>query len=87
MPIRDGSDPNHPLPLFLSVHADELEQWGTSRILKASILVIAVSVSGIGIALSLGNPSGFHANSRGGASPRRNCCRPRTSQSGSDGKQ
>ena len=56
MPIRDGSDPNHPLPLFLSVHADELEQWGTSRILKASILVIAVSVSGIGIALSLGNP-------------------------------
>ena len=56
MPIRDGSDPNHPLPLFLSGHADEFEQWGTSRILKASILVIAVSVSGIGIALSLGNP-------------------------------
>ena len=56
MPIRDGSDPNHPLPLFLSGYADELEQWGTSRILKASILVIAVTVSGIAIALSLGNP-------------------------------
>ena len=56
MPIRDGSDPNHPLPLFLSGHADEFEQWGTSRILKASILVIAVMVSGIAIALSLGNP-------------------------------
>ena len=56
MPTRDGSDPNHPLPLFLSGHADEFEQWGTSRILKASILVIAVMVSGIAIALSLGNP-------------------------------
>jgi hypothetical protein len=55
MPIRDGSDPHHPLPLFISGHADELEQWA-SRILKASILVIAVTVSGIAIALSLGNP-------------------------------
>ena len=56
MPIRDCSHPNHPLPLFLSGHADELQQWGTSRILKASILVIAVTVSGIAIALSLRNP-------------------------------
>jgi hypothetical protein len=52
MPIRA----NHPLPLFLSGHADELEQWGTSRILKAGILVIVVTVGGIAIALSLGNP-------------------------------
>ena len=51
MPIRA----NHPLPVFLSGYAGELEQWA-SRILKASILVIAVTVSGIAIALSLGNP-------------------------------
>jgi hypothetical protein len=61
MPIRDGSDPHHPLPLFISGHADELEQWA-SRILKASILVIAVTVSGIAIALSLGNPVRVFAN-------------------------
>ena len=45
MPIRA----NHPLPVFLSGYAGELEQWA-SRILKASILVIAVTVSGIAIA-------------------------------------
>jgi hypothetical protein len=50
MPIRDGSNQKHPSPLY------ELERWGTSRILKVSILVIAVSVSGIAITLSRGNP-------------------------------
>jgi hypothetical protein len=46
MPMNDGFDPDHPLPSFLSGHADKHEQretfeyelLRTSRILKASIL-------------------------------------------------
>jgi hypothetical protein len=56
MPTKDGFDPDHALPLFLSRHADEDEPRGTSRILKAGILAIAVMVSGVAITLSLGNP-------------------------------
>jgi hypothetical protein len=64
MPMNDGFDPDQSLPSFLSGHADEQERQGTfehelrgtSRILKASILVIAVAVSGIAVTLALGNP-------------------------------
>jgi hypothetical protein len=56
MPTEDGFEPDHPLPLFLSRHADEDEPRGTSRILKAGILAIAVMASGVAITLSLGNP-------------------------------
>lgn len=63
MPTKDGFDPDHPLPLFLS--ADEPEQQGvgkvwdraviSSRVLKAGILV--ATATGIGIAiLSVGSP-------------------------------
>jgi hypothetical protein len=74
MPTKDGLDPKDPLPLFLSGHADEQEQRetfeyeleyelpGTSRILKASILAIAVMAGGIAIALSLGIPAKVFAD-------------------------
>lgn len=63
MPTKDGLDPDHPLPLFLS--ADEPEQqdvgevWDraviSSRVLKAGILV--ATATGVGIAiLSVGSP-------------------------------
>jgi hypothetical protein len=63
MPTKDGFNPDHPLPLFLS--ADEPEQQGigkawdraviSSRVLKASILVATATAIGIAI-LSVGNP-------------------------------
>jgi hypothetical protein len=57
MRTKDGFEPDHPLPLFLARHADELEQRGTSRILKASILIIAAAaLSALAITLSLENP-------------------------------
>jgi hypothetical protein len=56
MPTENGFEPDQPLPLFLSGEADELEPRRTSPILKAGMLVIAVAVSGVAIALSLGNP-------------------------------
>jgi len=37
MPIRDGFDPNHPLPFFLSSHADEHE--GTRLVCCSSMRV------------------------------------------------
>jgi hypothetical protein len=55
MPTEDGLDP-------ISGHADEHEQRGTSRILKATILVVAVTVSGTAIALSLGIPAKVFAD-------------------------
>lgn len=63
MPTTDDFDPDNPLPSFLS-HADEHEQWGTpeyklpgtSPILKASLLAIAVMVGGIALAVWLGKP-------------------------------
>jgi hypothetical protein len=65
MPMNDGFDPDHPLPSFLPGHADEHEQretfeyelLRTPRILKASILAIAVMAGGIAIALLLGIPA------------------------------
>lgn len=65
MPMNDGFDPDHPLPSFLSGHADKHEQretfeyelLRTSRILKASILAIAVMAGGLAIAISLGIPA------------------------------
>jgi hypothetical protein len=56
MPSKDAFDPNHPLPLFLTGQGDEYRQPRTSPILKASLLVIAVTASGLAIALWLGNP-------------------------------
>ena len=62
MPTKDGSYPDHPLPLFF---ADEPEQQGigkawdraviSSRVLKASILVAPATAIGMAI-LSVGNP-------------------------------
>jgi cytoskeletal protein RodZ len=65
MPMKDGFDPDYPLPSFLPGHADEHEQretfehelLRTPRVLKASILAIAVMAGGIAIALSLGIPA------------------------------
>jgi cytoskeletal protein RodZ len=70
MPMNDGFDPDHPLPSFLSGHADKHEQretfeyelLRTSRILKASILAIAVMAGGIAIAISLGIPAKVFAD-------------------------
>jgi hypothetical protein len=56
VPTEDSFTPDHPLPLFLSRRADEHEQRGSSRLLKASALVITATASAIAIALSLGNP-------------------------------
>ncbi|WP_156927697.1 hypothetical protein [Bradyrhizobium sp. Tv2a-2] len=56
MPTENGFEPDDPLPRFLSGQAYELEPRGMSPMLKASMLVSAVAVSGIAIALSLGNP-------------------------------
>ncbi len=64
MPTEDGFVPDHPLPLFLSGHADEPEQRGTSPILKASIVAVALTVSGVGVALWLGNPVKVSADAR-----------------------
>jgi hypothetical protein len=63
MPIRDGFDPNHPLPFFLSGHADEHEERGSLLLLNASILVLVASLVGImAILLSLGNPAKVFAD-------------------------
>jgi hypothetical protein len=57
MPTENGFEPDDPLPRFLSGEAHELEPRATSPILKASMLVCAAAVSGLAIALLLGNPS------------------------------
>jgi hypothetical protein len=62
MPTKDGFDPDHPLPRFLADKPEQKdigEAWdravGSSRVLKASILI--ATATGIGIAiLSMGNP-------------------------------
>jgi hypothetical protein len=66
MPTKDGFTPNHPLPLFLSEHADEPDfekAWDraviSSRILKMSILVVTASVIAI---LLVENPVALFAN-------------------------
>jgi hypothetical protein len=55
MPTEDGFPPDHPLPLFLSGHADEHER-GSLLLLNAIILVITAILVGMAAALSLGNP-------------------------------
>jgi hypothetical protein len=66
MPTNDGFTPNHPLPLFLSEHADEPDfekAWDraviSSRILKMSILVVTASVIAI---LLVENPVALFAD-------------------------
>ncbi len=69
MPTKDGFTPDYPLPLFLSEHAEELEQPGigkawdraviSSRILKTGILIVTATAIAI---LSVGNPVAFLAN-------------------------
>jgi hypothetical protein len=56
VPAEDSFTPEHPLPLFLSGRAVEHQPRRSSRLLKASALVIAATMSGIAITLSLGNP-------------------------------
>src|SRR5271166_5453618 len=56
MPTKEGFTPDHPLPLFLSEHADI-----PSRILKTGILVVAVTAIGFAI-VSLGNPVALFTN-------------------------
>jgi hypothetical protein len=65
MPTKDSFTPDEPSPLFLSERADELEQQRirkvldraviSSRILKASILVVTATAIGSAI-LWMGNP-------------------------------
>jgi hypothetical protein len=62
MPIREGFDPNHPLPFFLSGHADEHEERGSLLLLNASILVLVASLVGMAILQSLGNPAKVFAD-------------------------
>jgi hypothetical protein len=62
MPIRDGFDPNHPLPFLLSGHADEHGERGSLLLLNASILVLVASLVGMAILLSLGNPAKVFAD-------------------------
>lgn len=62
MPIRDGFDPNHPLPFFLSGQADEHEERGSLLLLNASILVLVASLVGMAILLSWGNPAKVFAD-------------------------
>jgi hypothetical protein len=57
VPTEDSFAPEHSLPLFLSDRAVEHEPRGSSRFLRASIAVIAATVSGIAITLSLENPA------------------------------
>ena len=62
MPTKDGFTPDHPLPLFLSGHADEHEERGSLLLLNASILVLVASLVGMAILLSLGNPAKVFAD-------------------------
>jgi len=71
MPTKDGLTNDHPLPLFLAEHAEEPEQWDigkawdraviSSRILKASILVVTATAIGVAV-ISVGNPVVLLAN-------------------------
>jgi hypothetical protein len=71
MPTKDGFTPNHPLPLFLSEHAEQPEQPGigrawhraaiSSRILKTGMLVVTAAAIDFAI-LSVGNPVALFAS-------------------------
>ena len=62
MPMNDGFDPDHPLPFFLSGHADEHEERGSLLLLNASILGLVASLVGMAIILSFGNPAKVFAD-------------------------
>jgi hypothetical protein len=62
MPIRDGFDPNHPLPFFLSGHADEHDGRGSLLLLNVSVLVLVASLVGMAVLLSFGNPAKVFAD-------------------------
>ena len=71
MPTKDGLTNDHPLPLFLTEHAEEPEQWDigkawdraviSSRILKTSILLATATAIGVAV-ISVGNPVVLLAN-------------------------
>jgi hypothetical protein len=56
MPMRDDFASDHPLPLFLSGHADEHEERGSLLLLNASILFLVASLVAMAIILLWGNP-------------------------------
>jgi hypothetical protein len=62
VPTEDGFTSDHPLPLFLSGHADEHEERGSLLLLNASILVLVASLIGMAIILSFGNPAKVFAD-------------------------
>jgi hypothetical protein len=71
MPTKDGFAPGHPLPLFLSEHAEQPRQPGIgkarhravipSRILKTGILVVTAAAIDFAI-LSVGDPVALFAS-------------------------
>jgi hypothetical protein len=71
MPTKDGLTNDHSLPLFLTEHAEDPEQWDigkawdraviSSRILKTSILVVTATAIGVAV-MSVGNPVVLLAN-------------------------
>jgi hypothetical protein len=62
VPTKDGFIPDHPLPLFLSGHADEHEERSSLLLLNASILVLVASLVGMAVLLSMGNPAKVFAD-------------------------
>ena len=56
MPMKDDFTSDHPLPLFLSGHADEHEERGSLLLLNASILLLVASLVAMAIILLWGNP-------------------------------
>src|ERR1700737_3110379 len=70
MPSKDGFAPDHPLPLFLSEHAEQPRRPGSgkardravsSRILKTGIVVVTAAAIDFAI-LSVGNPVALFAS-------------------------
>ena len=62
MPTGDGFNPDHPLPFFLSGHADGHEERGSLLLLNASIVILVASLIGMAILLSFGNPAKVFAD-------------------------
>jgi hypothetical protein len=54
VPMNDGSAHDHPLPLFLINRTSEAEQQGSSRTLKAAVLIVAALAIGAAV-LTSGN--------------------------------
>jgi cytoskeletal protein RodZ len=54
--MKDDFTSDHPLPLFLSGHADEHEERGSLLLLNASILLLVASLVAMAIILLWGNP-------------------------------